>query len=371
MARPIAPLISLLAISAVVLGAVSYQIGPYTVVNYTGLVDVFKPTYVFKLDNCDVYVYVAKTFNDSTPMLSRLEDLIPPIKSVARGVDINKLFDAVLKLPGDAEVTVSIYGVGESDRIAAYIEIAPGTPGYKIIEHVKTRASNYTELVKEVGEKLGVSVYKTAGEVRESLKKAFSRGESAKAAYVEIVRKKLGSTKIEASSEGPIVLIKTTNLTEALNWLSYIGKELGEEIPAYIRVGAYWFTEELGERLRNAAMRWEREIGTVKKLEGGVAGIIHIFLLSQDLGPAYFVFPYVNGTPPDEETAKRLISRYVELAGVCPSPLIVEFWPKTGVDYLIVKPDYRVFILPAVAAAVTIIVALFIARRIKKSARKG
>ena len=121
----------------------------------------------------------------------------------------------------------------------------------------------------------------------------------------------------------------------------------------------------------NAAMRWEREIGTVKKLEGGVAGIIHIFLLSQDLGPAYFVFHYVNGTPPDEETAKRLISRYVELAGVCPSPLIVEFWPKTGVDYLIVKPDYRVFILPAVAAAVTIIVALFIARRIKKSARKG
>ncbi|MGC9050712.1 hypothetical protein [Pyrobaculum sp.] len=321
-------------LSAVALGSVWYQVDNYTVFNLTGLIDHFKPTYVFKLGNCDAYVYVARSFNDSTPMLAYGRLQLPPPKPAA-DIDFNKLLDALLKLPGgDLEIEVVIYDIVASDRL-----------------RVAVSASNRTELVRKVGERLGVAVYERVEEAKERLKEAAGRGESAKVAFITSATRRTGDVLVAVYRDGPSVRIWTTNLTEALKALRQMEGEVGKGIPAYITVGSYWNSEQIEETFRNAAMRWEEEMGTRRRVERGVEGLVHIFELSRPLGPVYLVFPYVNRTPPDEKTAKRLLERYVELTGFCPQPLIAEFWPKTGIDLLIGGHNYT-------AAATTAAIAI-------------
>lgn len=358
-------IIALLAFSGAALGAVSYKIGHYTVVNLTGLVEMFKPAYVLELGNCDVYVYVAKSFNDSTPMLARLNALVPPPQAAA-GVDFGRLVDALLKLPGgEVEVDVAIYGVGAPGRLAAYVEVAPGVPGYAYQERATVGASNYTELVRKIAERLGVAAYERAEEAQERLREAASRGEGARAAFISSAARRMGDVVIRVDRDGPYVYVWTTNLTKALEALKRMEEGAGREIPAYIWVGSYWLSDEQAEALRNAAMRWEEEMGTRREFNGGVEGLVHIFTLSDNLGPIYLVFPYVNGVPPDEEAAKRLVGRFVELAGFCPQPLVAEFWPKTGLEIAVNRPNYAIYIAPVIATAMaaTALMAIWLRRR--------
>jgi hypothetical protein len=111
----------------------------------------------------------------------------------------------------------------------------------------------------------------------------------------------------------------------------------------------------------------ERELGTVKKLPNGVEGIIHVLIFGGPgrVGPYLLVFPYPNGTsPPDRATAEKVVRRFVELAGMCRSPMVAEFWPKTGYERAAGRRDYTP-LLVAVAAGIAAVAtaALFILKR--------
>jgi hypothetical protein len=43
---------------------------------------------------------------------------------------------------------------------------------------------------------------------------------------------------------------------------------------------------------------------------------------------------------PDRVTAEKVVRRFIELAGVCRSPMVVEFWPKTGFQKLVERRGY-------------------------------
>lgn len=102
-------------------------------------------------------------------------------------------------------------------------------------------------------------------------------------------------------------------------------------------LGSY-FTKVNETALRNAAMQLEREMGTFKEIKDrygrllGVEGVIDIFMGS--VGPVYLIFPFPNGTAPDKATMEKVVERFVELSGWCQSPIVAEFWPKTGIDLL-------------------------------------
>jgi hypothetical protein len=78
------------------------------------------------------------------------------------------------------------------------------------------------------------------------------------------------------------------------------------------------------------------------------------------------VFPYPNGSaPPDRVTAEKVVRRFIQLAGVCRSPMVVEFWPKNGYELATGRLDYTPLILAAAAGAVAVvpIAAMFILKR--------
>jgi len=64
------------------------------------------------------------------------------------------------------------------------------------------------------------------------------------------------------------------------------------------------------------------------------------------------VFPHPNGSaPPDRITAEKVARRFIELAGVCRSPMVAEFWPETGYEWATGRRDYTPLLL-AVAAGI-------------------
>jgi hypothetical protein len=89
------------------------------------------------------------------------------------------------------------------------------------------------------------------------------------------------------------------------------------------------------------------------------------------VGPYLLVFPYPNGSaPPDRATAEKVVRRFVELAGVCRSPMVVEFWPKTGYeratgrrDYTSLLVDTPLFLAAAAGAAVATAAVLILKKR--------
>jgi hypothetical protein len=72
---------------------------------------------------------------------------------------------------------------------------------------------------------------------------------------------------------------------------------------------------------------------------------------------------------PDRVTAEKVVRRFVELAGVCRSPMVVEFWPKTGYEWATGRRDYTPLlvdtplILAVAAGAAVATAAVFILKR--------
>jgi hypothetical protein len=83
------------------------------------------------------------------------------------------------------------------------------------------------------------------------------------------------------------------------------------------------------------------------------------------------VFPYPNGSaPPDRATAEKVVRRFIELAGVCRSPMVVEFWPKTGYEWATGRRDYTpllvdipLFLAAAAGVAAIATAAVFILKK--------
>jgi len=320
--------------------------GSVVVVNLSALVNVLRPTYVFDLGTCSAYVYVARSFNDTTPMLL-ITGMEKPLQPPSHGFE--ELVDAVLPLVGpEVEVGVSIYGVSNASKGA-----------YQVSKVVKVAAGNYTELEAVVSRVLGLKVYRDPSKgLNEN---GTTRSGRREIATIDWVVKKTPKVQVLIERDTPLI-ITTTSFAEAEKIIKAIKEKIGD-FSAYVTVGPYWLgDDEEAERLRNAAMQLERELGTVRETERGVQGIIHLFSLSP-AGPRVFVFPYPNDTkPPDEKTAEKIARRFVELSGYCQSPLILEFWPKTGYDKFTKPPSLWVVAVLIILAS---LMAIYLHRRIK------
>lgn len=330
--------------------------GSVVVVNLTALVDVVRPAYVFDLGNCSAYVYVARGFNDTTPMLvfTRMKNPLPP-----PSYGFEELVDVVLPIIGpEVEVGVSIYGTSSESRGA-----------YQVSKVVKVAAHNYTELEAVVSRVLGLKVYRDPS--RGLNGNGTTQSGRREIAVIDWIIEKMPRVQVLIERDAPLV-ITTINFAEAEGIIKAIEERMGD-FSAYVTVGPYWVGDgEEAERLRNAAMQLERELGTVRETERGVQGIIHLFSLSP-AGPRVFVFPYPNDTkPPDEKTAEKITRRFVELSGYCKSPLILEFWPKTGYDRFTKPRDAPLSLWAlAVLTAATAIGAVVVALAVLKLRRRG
>jgi len=154
------------------------------------------------------------------------------------------------------------------------------------------------------------------------------------------------------------LVIEATRWEKAFEILSRIGEAAGGRTPpAYIYITPYWTSEEEVRRVVKVAETLERELGTVRELPNGVEGTIHVPIFGGPgrVGPYMLVFPYPNGSaPPDRATAEKVVRRFVELAGVCRSPMVAEFWPKTGYEWATGRRDYTPLLLAVAAGAAAV-----------------
>jgi len=169
------------------------------------------------------------------------------------------------------------------------------------------------------------------------------------------------------------LVIEATRWERAFEILSRISEAAGGRTPpAYIYIVPYWTDEEEVRRLVKAAETLERELGTVRELPNGVEGTIHVLIFGGPgrVGPYFMVFPYPNGSaPPDRATAEKVVRRFIELAGVCRSPMVAEFWPKTGYERATGRRDQTPLLvgtplfLAAAAGAAVATAAVFIFKK--------
>ena len=237
--------------------------------------------------------------------------------------------------------------------------------GYKEL-HIKAR--NATQLAEEARRAVGADFYLSAADAQKALESGAEQ-----VAYLRLVKWRHGDITVDfVQYDSAHLEVLTSNLSAAVEVLRKAREAAGElwnSVGVGLWYGPYLVLEDeaFREILRNAAARLEKELGTVREIRDergwvrGAEGIIHLFI--GDVGPSYVIFPYPNGTAPDRATAERIVRRFVELSGFCESPLVVEFWPKTGYE-LFHGPGASQLPLwmPAVGAAVAA-VALFATRR--------
>jgi diadenosine tetraphosphate (Ap4A) HIT family hydrolase len=311
--------------------------------NFTVIVDVAKPDFVMDVEGCSVYVYVVRDFETAkTPLL---HTGVPKTRMPASPTDSEEILDAFIKALGPrltAYVTI-IKPEGGSERRAVEVSIRHSTELRRAIERALgvDLAKNYVEASSAVIKTQRPTAYpdSLAIEMKDTQVYLFflSGGNGSKFFQVEKL------------------VIEATRWEKAFEILSRIGEAAGGRTPpAYIYIVPCWADDEEGRKLVKAAETLERELGTVREFPDGVEGIIHIMRYGH-VGPYMLVFPYPNGSaPPDRVTAEKVVRRFVELAGVCRSPMVVEFWPKTGYERATGRRDQTPLFLAVAAGAAAV-----------------
>ncbi|MEZ0318895.1 MAG: hypothetical protein ABWK05_02740 [Pyrobaculum sp.] len=325
------------------------------VVNYTAPLKQVPPDYVLNINNCNVYVYVVEdlhkpkspltlyltyrvvVYNETKYRTMHNETLYKRLPPLSQGED-RLVLDKLLELFGtDVEVVWNRVRVNASS--------------WSETTHIK--AKNAQELKDKLKAVAGQEVVLHLDE----LKEAFRRGHR-EVAWVYTVRWRLDDVVLDYDPPNRVV-IYTTNITKTSMALSKVERQLGRDVyrRLYVEVwlGSY-FTRVNETALRNAAMQLEREMGTIREYRDengmlrGAEGLIHI--LVGELGPVYLIFPFPNGTAPDKATVEKVVKRFIELSGWCQSPIVAEFWPKTGVELLYAQDRPTPLLLPVAVAAV-------------------
>jgi len=262
------------------------------VYNFTAVVDVAKPDFVMDVNGCSVYVYVVRNIETAkTPSFLT----VPETSMPASPMESEEILDAFIKALGP--------------HLTAYVTIVTrsGALKYRVVE-ISVR--NSTELRRAIEEALGVSLARNA--YPEYLAKKMEDAH----VYLFFIGSRNGSKFFQVEK----LVIEATRWEKALEVLSRIGEAAGGRTPpAYIRITPYWADKEEVRRLENAA------------------GKLHnsVFVKSYGhLGPYIVIFTYPSGKAlPDRVAAEKVVRRSVELAGVCRSPMVVEFWREIyGVD---------------------------------------
>ncbi len=315
------------------------------VLNFTALVDVAKPDFVMDVDGCTVYVYVVRDFETAkTPLVNTN---VPETSMPASPMDSEEILDAFIKALGP--------------RLKGRVKIYKPEGGLPEERTVEVDIHNSTELIRALEKALGMPVLRSYSDALKTIKKT----EEPAARLVSILKEEEDARASFVFSED-VIMISSSSGEKAFEILSRIREAAGGRTPpALIAITPYWTDEEEVRRVVNAAMTLERELGTVREFPDGVEGTIHVMTFNR-IGPYMLVFPYPNGTsPPDRATAEKVVKRFVELAGVCRSPMVVEFWPKTGYQRLPERRDQTPLFLAAAAGAATVvpIAAMFILKR--------
>jgi len=336
--------------------------------NMTSPLERFVPTYVVEVDGCRVLVYVANFTLKNSPLTapSMPNAVYYPRNMTVRpltSAEVERLLDALFQALGPsakAEVTIK----------------TKDAEGYR---ELQAKARNATQLAEEARRAVGADFYLGAADAQKALKRGIEReaqergaGQVAYLRLVEWWRGDIAVVFVQYDSAHLEVL--AANLSAAVEVLRKAREAAGElwnSVEVGLWYGPYLVPEDesFREALRNAAARLEKELGTVREIRDergqvrGAEGIIH--LLIGDVGPSYVIFPYPNGTAPDRATAERLVRRFVELSGFCKSPLVVEFWPKTGYELFYEAPQTPPwpFVAVIVAAVVVAVGLLVLARR--------
>ncbi|NAZ32744.1 MAG: hypothetical protein GU356_00365 [Pyrobaculum sp.] len=316
-----------------------------SIYNFTALVDVAKPDFVMDVDGCSVYVYVVKDFETAkTPLL---HTDVPKTSMPASPMDSKEMLDAFIKALGP--------------RLKGRVEIYKPGDGLPEKRTVEVDIHNSTELIRALEKALGMPVLRSYPEALNTVNKTKKPATQ----LISILKEEKDARASFVFSEN-VIMISSSSGEKAFEILSRIREAAGGRTPpALIAITPYWTDEEEERRLVNAAMTLERELGTVREFPDGVEGIIHVMTFNR-IGPYMLVFPYPNGTsPPDRATAEKVVRRFVELAGVCRSPMVAEFWPKTGFKRLTERRDQTPLLLAAATGAATIvpIAAMFILKR--------
>jgi hypothetical protein len=328
--------------------------------NFTALVDVAKPDFVMDVDGCSVYVYVVRDFETAkTPLLHT--DVPETSIMPASPMDSDEILEAFIKALGT--------------QLTAYVTFVKPAGGLED-RAVEVSVRNSTGLRRAMEEALGASMARNYNEAYSAAIKT-----QRPAAYPVYLAKKmkdaqvylffLGDGKGNDLFQVQKLVIEATRWEKAFEILSQIREAAGGRTPpAYIYIVPYWIDDEEGRKLVRAAETLERELGTVKKLPNGVEGTIDVLHYGH-VGPYLLVFPYPNGSaPPDRATAEKVVRRFIQLAGVCRSPMVVEFWPKTGYeratgrrDYTSLLVDTPLFLATAVGAAAVATAAVLILKK--------
>ncbi len=307
--------------------------------NFTALVDVAKPDFVMDVEGCSVYVYVVRDFETAkTPLL---HTDVPKTSMPASPMESEEILDAFIKALGPrltAYVTIIKPEGGSEDR-AVEISVHSSTELRRAIERAlgADLARNYIEASSAVIKTQRPTAYldSLAIEMKDAQVFLFFLSGGNGSEFFQ-VRK---------------LVIEATRWEKAFEILSRISEAAGGRTPpAHIYITPYWTSEEEVRRLVNAAETLEQELGTVKKLPNGVEGTIHVLIFGGPgrVGPYMLVFPYPNGSaPPDRVTAEKVVRRFIELAGVCRSPMVAEFWPKTGYELATGRRGYAPLLVDA------------------------
>jgi hypothetical protein len=321
--------------------------------NFTALVEVAKPDFVMDVKGCSVYVYVVKDFETAkTPLL---HTGVPKTSMPASPMESEEILDAFIKALGPhltAYVTI-IKPEGGSERRAVEVSIRHSTELRRAIERALgvDLAKNYIEASSAAIKTQRPVAYpdSLAIEMKDAQVFLFFLGGGNGSKFFQVEK----------------LVIEATRWEKAFEILSRIREAAGGRTPpAYIYIVPYWTDDEEGRKLVKAAETLERELGTVRELPNGVEGIIHVMRYGH-VGPYFLVFPYPNGSaPPDRATAEKVVRRFVELAGVCRSPMVAEFWPKTGYERAVGRRDYTPLLLAVAAGAAAVATAaVFILKR--------
>ncbi len=316
-----------------------------SVYNFTALVEVAKPDFVMDVGGCSVYVYVVRDFETAkTPLL---HTDVPKTRMPASPMDSEEILDAFIRALGP--------------RLKGRVKIYKPDGGLPEERTVEVDIHNSTELIRALEKALGMPVLRSYSDALKTV-------DNTKKPVAELlaVEKEVNNVRASFIFSENLLVISSSSGEKAFEILSRISEAAGGRTPpAHIYITPYWTSEEEIRRVVNAAETLEQELGTVKKLPNGVEGIIHVMTFNR-LGPYMLVFPYPNGSaPPDKATAEKVVKRFIQLAGVCRSPMVAEFWPKTGYEWATGRRDQTPLLLAAAAgaAAVVPIAAMFILKR--------
>jgi len=315
-----------------------------SIYNFTALVDVAKPDFVMDVKGCSVYVYVVRDFKTAkTPIVNTN---VPMTSMPASPMDSEEMLDAFIKALGP--------------RLKGRVRIFKPGDGLPEDRTVEVDIHNPTELIRALEKALGMPVLRSYSDALKTVNKT-----KKPAAELLAVEKEVNNVRASFVFSEDVIVISSSSGEKAFEILSRIREAAGgRSPPAHIYITPYWTSEEEVRRVVKAAETLERELGTVREIPNGVEGIIHVMTFNR-LGPYMLVFPYPNGSaPPDRATAEKVVRRFIQLAGVCRSPMVVEFWPKTGYELAPERRDQTpLFLAVAAGIAAVATAAVFILKR--------